>query len=170
MEDRVALRVLASNQSFPKAHTAMRKLDLGTMRLSECPLSGWTTKPSAPKSKADEARTNREPITALPDAPGLANSLLLASTARPVSLPPSSVSGAQGTGRKPRSSPRHVSDRIGGSASPRLPATGSDQGVGRPRGPTWAGTKRDTAPTVDNDGFDKAIMYAAVLHVPVALG
>lgn len=170
MEDLVASRVLGSNHGSPKAHTAMRKLDLGTMRLSECPLSGWTTKTSAPKSQADEARTNREPITALPDAPGLANCPLLASTARPVSLPPSSVPGARGTSRKPKPSTRHVYDGIASSASRGLPAIGSDQGVGRPRGPTWAGTKRVTAPTVDSDGFDKAIMYAAVLHVPKALG
>lgn len=37
-------------------------------------------------------------------------------------------------------------------------------------GTRTAGTEQVTAPMVHQDGFDKAIVYAAVLQVPVAFG
>lgn len=59
---------------------------------------------------------------------------------------------------------------IAGRASAGLPVTRPNRGVGRPYGARRAVAERVTAPTMDWDGFDKAIVDAAVLHVPVALG
>jgi hypothetical protein len=51
-----------------------------------------------------------------------------------------------------------------------LPEIGSNRCGGRIHGTTRTSTKRATAPMVHQDGFDKAIVYAAVLQVPVAFG
>lgn len=50
------------------------------------------------------------------------------------------------------------------------PEIDSDRYSRRIHGTRTAGTEQVTAPMVHQDGFDKAIVYAAVLQVPVAFG
>lgn len=61
-------------------------------------------------------------------------------------------------------------DDIAGRVSPVLSVSRSARGIEQPFGAREAVTEPVTAPTVDWDGFDKAIADAVVLHVPVAFG
>lgn len=61
-------------------------------------------------------------------------------------------------------------DDISGRVSPVLSVFRSNHGIEKPFGAREAVTEPVTAPTVDWDGFDKAIADAVVLHVPVAFG
>lgn len=101
---------------------------------------------------------------------------LLASTARLVSLLPNNVSGARGTSKKPECPPRHVLMASMVDSCLHFQSMGFQElaliaavdEYTQPGG--LARTKRVTAPMVHYYGFDKAIVYAALLQLPVAFG